>query len=395
MSRVAVIESSPPAPLTLEEQGVVNGEPFLETARHDVQELLHALGRDEHWSDDPHMLTKYMLPAWLGREHGASAEKDQFTPEQRARAWRILNNKGLLRRIILPDHGLVVDDTVMVGGVTPTNFYRQTEFHRAVDEQGLQASSLKLWLGERPRQDRDGTLAMLLDPRWPKPGNDIADNPWVRREAVTRDWDDSDHWAAAFATETEVGRATMLKLVRGGERLLPHRISLPLADLHDPDSRLQRKLAYMEGGERRRMRARQVLDYHYRTADGLEIVAMNAEAEERELGPPRHTTASCTAEWLERYPPPDGATVGYLTSSPHGVRTARVTQYQLVAARRNDIKLLVMAAPMVRTGVIYVDLDADRRGYRDPELPPEPPIHTALGEIAAQIALDNKYCHNN
>lgn len=395
MSRIAAIESSPPSSLTPEEQGVVHGEPFLETAGDDVQELLRALDRDEYASEDPHMLAKYMLPAWLGREHGASAEKDQFTAEQRARAWHVLNNTGWLRRIILPEYGLVADDAVMVGGVTQTNFYRQTEFHRAVDAQGLQAPTLKLWLGERPRQDRDGTLPLLLDPNWPKPGNDIRDNPWVRSEAATRDWNDPDRWEAAFATETEVGRATMLKLVHGGEQLLPYRISLPLADMHDPNSHLQQKLPYMEGGERKRMRARQVLDYHYRTADGLEIVAMNAEAEEREMGPPRHTTASCTTEWLERYPPAQDANVVYLTSSPHAVRTARVTRRQLVAASRDDVNLWVVAAPMIQSGRIYVDLDEERRGYRDPELPPEPSILTALGEVAAQIALDNKYHYSN
>jgi hypothetical protein len=390
MSHTAVIETGPPMPITAEEADVINGAPFLDTAKGDVYDLLVALDRQEYWSDDPRILVKYMLPAWLGKEHGASTEKDQFTAEQRARAWRIFSDSGMLRRIILPADGMVADEAVVVGGTTPTNYYRQREVHLAIDEQGLQVPRLTQWLGERTREGRDGTLEQLLDPNWPQPGcNDISQNPWVRHQAAVADWHDANPWAAAFATETAVGRAVSLKLVPGGEGLLPHRIDLPVTDLRNPHGKLPSKMHYWDDGLRRHVPARQVLDYHF-DANGLEIVAMNAAAQEREMGRPRHTTASCTAEWLDRYPPRPNANIVYATSNPHAVRTARVTKQLLREAGRDDINLLVAAAPLVREGAIYVDLGEERRGYRNPELPAEPAIQIALGEIAAHIARDIK-----
>jgi hypothetical protein len=383
MNKVEIIQPAQPSPLTPDELELIETGRYFEPRQEQIKELVHALDRDDMWSDDPVMFLKYALPAWLGGEHGASADKDQFTAAQRAAAWPIINEMGMLRRVIAPEQGMVLDDVVVVGGTTPANYVRQREVHRAIDESGLTVPGMKLWMGQRTRQPRDGSLEQLLNPDGPFPGNDISRNPWVMRTLEENGWANPDLWHAAFGTETTLGRATMLKLLSGGELLMPHRIDYA-------DTRGLQPLVYYDKGVRKEVPVRDVLDYHFRSDAGLDVVLMNAAAEPRELGIPRHTTARCTREWLDRYPPADGAVVGYATTNPHTTRTAMVTRQMLRDADRDDISLVPLGGEMIGASTIYVDLGEDERGYRHPDLPSEPTIHTALGEVAAHISMDLK-----
>jgi hypothetical protein len=396
MSReVAIIETAPPSPLTDREAELIHTEEYMRLYGDQVKDLMEALGRGDKWSSDPRELQKYVLPAWLGGEHGDSASKDKFTPEQRAAAWPILSDMGLLRRIIAePD--LVVDDAVVVGGTSTANFRREGEVHFNIANNGLKTPSMRLWVGQRFREpvvrgvSRDGTLSELMDPEGRFPGHDLLDNRWVRRHIIDRPWNAEDPAQAMFPTETELGRLMMLKQIEGGADVLPTRIDLAITDLNDPNASLPSSIEYSVDGGHRRMPARVVMDHHFVDQNGMVITVMNAAAQPRDVGPPRHHTKSCTQEWLDRYPPRQGANVLYASGNPHGVRTAQDTYRILQEQGRGDVNLIVVASSLAGSDPIHVQLGTER----DPSVPAEPSILLVLGEVAASIALEVKRHYN-
>jgi hypothetical protein len=351
------------APLTPREVAVIEDADFFKPYQEELHELFVALGRAEFWSDDPERLCEYMEPAWLGGEHGNGKGKDQFTPEQEAAAWPLIHDMGFTRRIP-PPAGSVVDDAAMVGATDPTNQVTANEFRVAREVYGVQTPTLRLWTGERFRAEGDGTTEEIVARMMQNGGMPAPGSAWLQHQlAVARGEIVGE---TAFATETDLGRLCLGTLVDGGNELDPTQVHLALTDLQDPHARLPERIAYTEDGEVRRLPARIFLDRDFATQDGLVITVMNAAAVQRERGLPRHTSNSCINEHIERYPLPQNGSLLLVGSQPYGIRVGQDVRYQLDAAGRSDVQLVLATAPMRPTMA----------------------LHSALGNFASLTRLD-------
>lgn len=316
---------------------------FFEPYKAELHELFVALGREHLWSDDPRQLIGYIRTGWIGAEHGNNESKDQFTDEQIAAAMPIFAKLRLSQETMPPDN-THYDDVIIVGGTTQANYRRTKVFHDA-KKKGVTASRMTAWVGQRPKEARDGTLEELLSTEGRFAGHDITSNPWVQ-EQLKLEWeaDPQNPWTAQFATETDLGRVATMKLSQNGADLHPYRIDLEVTDLQDPHSQLPPKLSYTEKGMEIDVPARLITDYRFTDGDGQEVVIMNAAAVNRGTSPSRHTTRSCTSEWLARHTPPSNARVLFISSNPHTLRTAQDAYAVLEESGRGDIQFHVAGA---------------------------------------------------
>jgi hypothetical protein len=353
-----LLQENRPELIDPREAAVITEAKFFEPYKEELRELFTALGREDRWSEDPREMLEYIRTGWIGAEHGNSGAKDQFAPEQEAAALPIFERLGLSGET-LPPAGMHFADALVVGGTTQANYRREQVVHRAQGERGITMDRITLWVGQRPKEQRDGIQDELLSPGGRFAGNDIMGNPWVQHQLGSREWDAFDPWESRFATETDLGRVTMLKQVPGGGNLQPHRIDLSLTDVRDLNQRLPEK--------RPDAPVRLTTDYRFTSQGGQEIVIMNAAAVSRGEGrPSRHTTASSAIEWLERHAPPENARVLFVSSNPHTLRTAQDV-YQILQERgRGDIQLVVAGA----------------------SAPPNAPIQLFLGEVGRLIDND-------
>ncbi|MBD0746750.1 hypothetical protein BG418_34555 [Streptomyces sp. CBMA152] len=267
------------------------------------------------WYDGAEQLAAAAARHWLGPEHGRTIIS--CTPAQRARALELVGEVGLLEAT-WPQAGTAFDETDIVAGLWSANEGRLRLVRRLHDEHGCRTGPVKLWCGQRVREERDGSVDDILgrlaaaDPR-------LLRHPWVRAE-LTRDPLDRDPWQRPFATEYELAIAAALTVFGPGLTLT--------------DRRLATGPATLSGIPRRT-----VLWQELRTADGLALTVLNAAARHRPQGPPRHTTASCAEEWLAHLPPAVGARVLIISGNPHTERTlgdiARVAR----CAGRDDVIL--------------------------------------------------------
>lgn len=334
MTTTFAIENNPQANgekfggLDEREAAVIKEARYFEPYKNELHELFKALGREAQWSEDPtnQEFLSYMQRGWIGNEHGNSTEKDQFTPDQIGAAMPILERLGLTSEL-LPAPGTQVDQTIIVGGTTTAN-YRRTQLIDKATDQGIEVGDVICWYGQRPRESRDGTNEELVSTEGKYAGENITDNPWYKaymKEALNSD----DPWALI---ETDFGRIALNK-VSGGS-LKPYKIELPVVEVNGKDTGIAKGRPDVPN--------RDVLDYHFVTNKGIDVTLMNVAAVDRGEGrPSRHTTESCTVEWLERHAPAQNAKVMYVTGQPHSLRTAQDTYKILQKHGRGDIQLVV------------------------------------------------------
>lgn len=340
------------------EQAVIREAHYFKPYKKELHELFVALGREDEWSDNPLDMLSYMQKGWIGKEHGNSTEKDQFTDEEVAAAMPILERLNLTSEL-LPDPDEVFDQTIVVGGTTTAN-YRRLQLTKAARENGTELGD-EIWLvGQRPREARDGSNEALLNPDGQYAGNDYSDNPWAdHAKKMIEQSSEGDSWKF---TETDTARVALLKVV--DNKATPHRIDLNISSVNGEP--------YGQQGSVDGAPARLATDYYYTVDGDHEIILLNGTAVERKNGdkilPPRHTTASVTKEWLERHPPKQGAKVLYVTGNPHSLRTTQDTYKVLQDMGRGDIELVVAGT----TPAANI------------------PIQTYLGEVARLIDNDCK-----
>lgn len=337
---------------------VVNAH-FFRLYKAELKGLFAALGREREWSDNPRDMLPYLREKWIGMEHGNHDAKDQFTKGQIAAAQPYLEKMGL-KGSQYPSPGEHFDQVVIGGGTMLTN-YRRIELVDELLDMGVKIDKVVFWLGRRPAGDRDGTPAELLATTGKLSGNNVRRNPWVKdlmkRGALKLR-------GTMKLTETDLGRMAILKVFDG--MLMPYRVDLSALN----EKRRRTDLLDMI----ERTPEEFVTDYYFETDDGLEIVLLNGKPVHRgagpngELRPHRPTTASTTAEWLERHAPVRDARVLYVTGNPHMLRMAQDSYAVMQRQGRGDINLqLACIAPAA-------DMD----------------IHTYLGEIARLIDNDVK-----
>lgn len=350
---------------------IVNAH-FYEPFKKDIHELFTVLGREEFWSDDPRDVIEFTQPAWAGVEHGDSAEKDKYTPEQEAAAKPILERMGLLGELPI-DITKDYSQSVVVSGTTAADL-RRFLLTSDARKQGANIGT-EVWLdGQRPRMIPDGTNEEMLSSEGRFAGNDYSQNPWAEtaKRLVEESQESIGRWQPGVESqfsEQDAVRISYLKVVDGDGT--PNRIGLNIASVDGKPFQHEGKMLGVqkppEGAP-----PRIVTDLHFNTEDGHDVIILNAPAVERiaggERGVPRATTVSVTEEWLLRFPPEHGATVLYISGNPHTLRTAQDTWETIVAHGREDIKLEIAGTSEAKTI----------------------PIQTALGEVSKLIYNDVK-----
>lgn len=335
---------------------VVNAH-FFRLYKTELKGLFAALGHEHEWSDNPRDMLPYLREKWIGMEHGNHEMKEQFTDSQVTAARPYLEAMGLTNAK-RPQSGDHFDQVVIGGGTMLTN-YRRIELVDELLERGITIDKVIFWLGRRPATERDGTGQELLATTGKLAGNSVRRNPWVKdlikRGALKLR-------GTMRLTETDLGRMAILKVFDG--MLMPYRVDLSALNEKDRRADLIDKIE--------RTPEEFVTDYFFETDDGLEIVLLNGKPVQRGVGPNgesrphRPTTASTTAEWLDRHAPARDARILYVTGNPHMLRMAQDSYAVILRQGRGDIDLeLACIAPAS-------DMD----------------IHIYLGEIGRLIDND-------
>lgn len=323
--------------LTDREEAVIKHAHFFEAYKEELKGLFTAIDRLDKWSDNPRDMLDYLRTKWIGREHGNDTTKDQFTDEQIAAAWPYLDAMGLTAEYTPDVTGMHFDHMIILGGSAGAN-YRRLAFGLQLLSTGAAVDTIILFVGVRMRSEIDGTSDEILRVGKQNPGGDARENPWVQKLISQGAFDTPPNHEL---DETDLGRIAMLQLL--GNTLMPYKIE---KDGEDGD--------------------RAIKDYYFRSADGQEIVLINAAAVSRGTGLRRHTSKSCVVEWLERHAPKQNARVLYITDNPSTLRTAQDTLEILKEHGREDIELIA-AGPKPRANH---------------------PFQTYLGEIARLIDHD-------
>lgn len=315
------------------ERMIIQDARFFEPYKDELHGLFQALGKEHEWSDNPRDMLEYLRRQWIGDDHGNAVEKDQFSNERIADAMPYLERMGFTKSHT-PRSGQYFDQAVIVGGRMTAN-YRRIELVDELVAKGAKVDKIIFWLGRRQREKYDGTDEELLNTRGRFAGFGIRRNLWVK-DLMKRGVFGLRR--KAKLTETDLGRIAVLKSI--DSKLMPYRIDLSV--LNSEDGRRADLLDRIE-----RLPEEYVTDYFFKTDEGADIILLNASSVDRGIGndgkprTARHTTESCTIEWLERHNPPKNAKVLYVTGNPHSLRTAQDTYGVLRRYKRDDIELVL------------------------------------------------------
>lgn len=315
--------------------GALSEQTFFDAHTDTLRELFSALGRADEWRDSPEELLPYTQSKWVGEDHGNSGEKDQFTPEQELAAMEIMDDLGL-RREAMPAPGSY-EQVVIVGGLMRVNRERMLFTERLIETGVVETDRVVFWAGQRLRDPRDDQQVNMVNLAG------LAGNGWIRRELAKPN---GQGWENGFATETELARLAFLE-------------RFPKAELVDVDSSLQTSVA---GGVPDRAAA----SYTFANEDFPDFVLMNCAAVERAQGPPRHTTTSCAAEWLQTFSPEPATNVLVVSGNPHILRSG------------HDIR-----GSLTDSGLADVEL-----GVCGPAASPNASLQLYLGEIGRLLYID-------
>ena len=280
---------------------------------------------------------------WLGPEHTkivasypAGLLEDQLP---------LFDEMGLIGAT-LPEPGTVVAQTDIIGGTTNANVKRWNLVAQ-MEGQGCRLGNIVGWFGQRLREARDGNVTDIAK-RLADRDYRLLTHPWVQGQLALDD-DDADPWQRPFATEYEIGIMTALIVFGDGLELIRWaRNTVPSPILGVPP--------------------RQELYSVWQRPDGSDLIMLNAAAQERIMdgrpAEPRHTTASCTQESLNEFPPATNASVMVISGNPHTERTIFDTWKVVEELGRTDLHIVVVGTVEAQT----------------PALP-----NTCLGEIARQL----------
>lgn len=308
---------------------------FFDTHCDGLHELFVALDRERQWAESPVELLSYTQAKWVGREHGNSSEKDQFTPEHEEAAKEVLASMGLCDEV-LPPQG-VYEQAVIVGGMMRVNRERASFTKQLIDNGQIKAKQIVFWAGQRRREQRDDPEVGMIDMAA------LSINPWVGNELSLFSTSDK----SGFATETQLARLAYLEAFGPQANLKAINNSTEeavVANTPEPE----------------------VASYTLETNGYPDFVLMNCRAVTRATGPPRHTTVSCATEWLQTVAPQGASKVLLVAGNPHTLRNARDVQGVIRHQDRDDIKLNVCG----------------------PAAAPQASIQLFLGEIGRLLYMD-------
>lgn len=299
--------------LSEREKAVVTSARFFAPYKKELQALFEVLGKQDEWSDDPRQMLSYLRSKWIGREHGNSTQKDQFSEAQRAAAMPYFEMLGLTNEDIPDITNSHLDQMIIMGGLNPINYRRLSFGLELLKSSSATADTIVFCLGERPRYPGDGTNEEILGLNGHNPDGDVRENPWVKELAEQGAFGNPSSYGL---NETDMGRIAMLRLL--GNDLMPYRIE---KDAVNP--------------------TRQIKDYYFKTNTGQEIILINGAAVDRGNNRvQRPTSKSCSIEWLERHAPKNHAKVLYVADNPSLIRMTMDTYAVLRDHGREDIELI-------------------------------------------------------
>lgn len=337
-----------------------DSESFFKNHKDDLRQLFVIAGHEQEWSDDStdQKLIDYIRQGWIGKEHGDKEGKDVFSDEQIDAMLPHLENLGITGEV-LPNEGSRYESTIVLGATSAAVKRRDEVVTKAI-EKGVDVGDVYYLLGERPRMDRDGTDEELLSSEGRLGGHDISENAWVQNRVIG-----GMEGRLRPLTETDLGRIVVSKALDGN--MAPYRIDLPIVSVDGVDTGIGKKL------ENTDLPHRELLDQHFKTDDGIERVIVNGDAVSRGADrAPRPTTSSTVKEWLDRYPPEEGASVLVVSSNPHGERQLRAVREVLEEMKRSDVHVELAAT-------------SPPANFTKEQL-----INVGLGEAGRLIEQDNK-----
>ncbi|MEU6642087.1 hypothetical protein ABZ863_06010 [Saccharomonospora sp. NPDC046836] len=281
-----------------------------------LPELFAVLGVP--WRGDLTERVELTRRLWLGPEHGQIIAT--YDDKRRSRALAVFDKIGMLTPT-LPNHSSEFAETNIVCGTWAANENRLRRVLALRRQHGCQLGTINLWCGQRLRESRDGSADDIVE-RLRIRDAALTSHPWMLAQ-LRLDPADPDPWRRPFATEYEVAVAAALAVLGPRLGLVETRTVIGVPSLPT-------------------VPARTLLWQRFRTPDGQQLVALNAAAQPRLQGPPRHTTASCAQEWLRHLPPPRGAAVLLFSGNPHTART--LDDVRQIVGRHGRHDLAVHAA---------------------------------------------------
>jgi hypothetical protein len=306
---------------------LINGEAlFFDVYKSELETLFQALGRSQEWRDNPVDLLPYTQPNWVGKEHGNSVEKDQFSEEQCAAAARMFPKLGMSQEF-LPAAGSF-EQVIIVGGMMRVNRERMQFTHALLESGRIATDKVVFWAGQRLREERDDQHVAHVDM------SQLGNNLWVKQQLARSDA--GSPWLRSFATETELAQLAYLE--------------------HHPEAHLNH--SQIGFAPRIATVPQRTVAYQTFSADAspdFTLMHCAAVAPERPGAPVRHTSASCAREWLQSVAPEGPANVLMVSGNPHTLRNARELTSIIHEAGRDDLKVSVCgpaASPKATTQLI-------------------------------------------
>jgi hypothetical protein len=269
---------------------------FMATQADNLESLFSALGRQHEWTDDLDELVDYTQIKWVGSEHGNTADKDQFSPEQEGQALEVLASMGF-KHEILPEAGNY-EQIVVVGGLMRVNRQRLDFLKKQLQSGLVNTDKVVFWAGQRPRDQREDAELRAVDLKV------LSHHDWIRQEAVKPVQPGA---SSRFASETDLAR-----------------------------------LAYLEQFPEASLQASDIPNLNnYSVQNFPNFSLLDAPKVSRPQGPSRHTTASCTSQWLDLMPPQAEAKILLIAGNPHSQRSLKEVEQAAANVERSDIEFKV------------------------------------------------------
>jgi hypothetical protein len=260
-----------------------------------LHELFVMLGREQEWCDTPEELLPYTQQTWVGYEHGNSAEKDQFSPDQEAAALAVMPRLGL-REETRPPTGSY-EQVVILAGMMRVNRERAGFTRQLLDVHDIEAERIICLTGKRARDPRDEAQLQVMDLEA------LATDEWVRDELTKPS---GPVWNSGFAAETDLAR-----------------------------------LAYLESFPRAGLIKSDATAYTFAALGYPDFTLMDCPAVERPTGSTRPTVDSSATEWLNTEAPSENASVLVVAGNPHIPRNDRDIRRVAARQEREDIVFTV------------------------------------------------------
>ncbi len=234
---------------------------------------------------------------WAQGDHARPHNPLRLDGTRATQAHELYDKLGMVSERPLPTGDY--DEVIVLGGIHQSNKRRVDYLARQLESKNIQLRAggrIVVWAGERamfPEKEAD-LVARDIDTLKQKNAAAWAEN--------AQDYSETIMARLALSTEAKLGNVAL------------KRLHLRLNDSNP--------LSY------------------YEFLGEYPLMLLHTKADERSLGAPRHSTETCTVDWLKTFQPRQDARVAFISSNPFIDRTARVVRRALSEQGREDITIL-------------------------------------------------------